>query len=87
VLLGTHIPIEWNGDPRFADRWGEDHPLCHPIAPTNRLLILASGVNLARDFGVPATPVVNGADSVERAEVLSGLTMKVSVFTRRRPEG
>jgi hypothetical protein len=85
VLLWTDTTIEWHGDPRFADRWGEDHALCHRIPPTNRLLVLASGVNLDRDFGVPASPVVNRADTVGEARVLPGLTAKVSVFGGSSP--
>jgi hypothetical protein len=87
VLVETDPPIEWHGDDRYAERWGPDHPLCHPMRPTRLLLMLASTdhgftLNLDRDFSVPAVPVINEAATVQDAECPRGLGMKISV---RRP--
>lgn len=83
LLVETDPAICWNGDLSYADRWGRDHPLCHPIEPTNRLVILAENrswtLDLDRDFSVPASPVTNGADSLVDVEAVPGLGMKVSI--------
>lgn len=84
LLAATELLIEWNGDSQYSDRLGPDDPLCHPIGPTNRLLLGAAGrsweINLDRDYSVPAFPVTNGADRVRDAEAIPGLGMKVAVW-------
>jgi hypothetical protein len=83
LLVETDPAVVWNGDPSYAGRWGPDHPLCHPIEPTNRLVILAEDrswtLDLDRDFSVPASPVTNRADSLAHVEASPGLGMKVSI--------
>jgi hypothetical protein len=83
LLVETDPVVVWNGDPSYAIRWGPDHPLCHAIEPTNRLVILAEDrswrLSLDRDFSVPATPVANCADCLPDVQAVAGLGMKVSV--------
>lgn len=83
LLVQTDSAIAWKGDASYATRWGPDHPLCHPIVPTNRLIILAETrswtLDLDGDFGVPASPVMNGADRLAEVEAVNGLGMKVSI--------
>jgi hypothetical protein len=86
LLVATEPAIEWNGDPQYIDRWGPDHPLCHPIEPTNRLIVLAvdrsGAVNLDRDWSIPASPVTNGANRLQDVQTVWGLGSKVAI--RRR---
>jgi hypothetical protein len=87
LLVKTEPAIEWNGDPQYIDRWGPEHPLCHAIEPTNRLLLLAADrswrIDLDQDYGVPACPVTNGANRLADVDTVAGLGMKVAI--RRHP--
>jgi hypothetical protein len=87
-LVETALTIEWNGDMQFAARWGEDHPLCHPIEPTNRALVMAKGhsdIDLNRAFGVPAYPTRPDARSLADAEPLIEVGAKVTVYRGKPP--
>ena len=83
-LVRVEPKIEWHGDTRYAERWGADHPLCHPIAPTSVALVMASSrwsgpIDPARAGGVPVYPVLNDASSVSDAEPVGALGMKVGL--------
>jgi hypothetical protein len=87
-LVETAPTIEWNGDMKFATRWGEDSPLCHPIEPTNRALVMAKGhddIDLNRGFSVPVYPTRPDAPSLADAEPLVDLGTKVTVYRGRPP--
>lgn len=83
LLVETDPAVVWNGDPSYSSRWGPDHALCHPIEPTNRLVLLAEDrswtLDLDHDFSVPATPVSNGIDRLADVQAVAGLGVKVSV--------
>ena len=83
LLVRTEPAVEWNGDPSYEARWGPDHPLCHAIEPTHKLVLLAGtdsfSLNLAADWSVPATPVNDDAERLDQVQVAGGLGMKVAV--------
>ncbi|MFV2064801.1 MAG: hypothetical protein ACC726_15010 [Chloroflexota bacterium] len=88
-LVRTDPPIEWNGDMRFAARWGADHPLCRPIAPTSFALIMASSpwsgpIDPDRAGSVPVYPVLGAPSRVTDAEPLRGLGVKAAVLASLR---
>ena len=77
--------IEWNGDQRFAVRWGADHPLCRPIAPTSLALIMASSpwsgpIDPVRAVSVPVYPVPGAPSRVAEAEPIRGLGVKATLL-------
>jgi hypothetical protein len=82
-LVRTDPAIEWRGDSSYADRWGPDHPLCHPIEATRYALVMASsrytGPMGAGSGGVPAYPVAGAPSTVAEAEPIRGLGIKASV--------
>ena len=83
-LVRTDQPIEWNGDERFAGRWGPDHPLCHPIAPTSLALVMASSpwsgpIDPSCSGGIPVHPVTNEPSRVEKAQVIEALAIKAGL--------
>jgi hypothetical protein len=90
-LVRTNPPIEWHGEPTFAARWGPDHPLCSPIAPTPYALVMASspwtGPIDATAAGVPAYPVAGGPSRVADATPIEGLAMKVALRSDPRGSG
>lgn len=85
-LVRTEPAIEWGGDEQFADRWGPDHPLVHPIRPTSLALVMASSAyrrtDLERDGSIPAYPVVGFPKTVGESRWIGGLGIKVGI---RRP--
>ena len=85
-LVRTAPAIEWDGDERYADRWGPDHPLVKPIQRTNLALVMASSayntIDLGRDASIPVYPVAGDATKVDESSWIGGLGAKVSV---RRP--
>jgi hypothetical protein len=86
-LVRTSPDIEWHGDRRYIERWGPDHPLCHPIDPTPFALVMAAREEPVRsdllifDGSVPAGPALADPEpmTVADARTLSGLWMKVMV--------
>lgn len=82
-LVKTDSPIEWNGEPAFAERWSPDHPLCHSIQPTRLALVMASsswsGPVGWTPAGVPVYPVAGAATSVAEAEPIGGLAIKAGI--------
>ena len=92
-LVRTDPPIERHGDERFAARWGPDHPLCHPAAPTSLALVMASSsssgpVDTSLGGGIPIYPVTNEASRVEEAQYEVAFAIKAAlrdVGGRRRP--
>jgi len=82
-LVRTDPPIEWHGEPVYAARWGADHPLCSPIAPTRYALVMASsrwtGPIHPTAAGVPAYPVPGSPRRVADAHPVGGLGMKVAL--------
>jgi hypothetical protein len=83
-LVRTDPPIEWNGDEVFAVRWGPDHPLCHPIAPTSLVLVMATSgwngpIDPTRAVGIPVYPVTNKPSRVEAAKVIGALAIKAGL--------
>ena len=92
-LVRTDPPIEWHGDESFAARWGPDHPLCHPAAPTSLALVMASSpwsgaVDTVLGGGIPVYPVTNEPSRVEDALYDSAFAVKAAlrdVGGRRRP--
>jgi hypothetical protein len=85
VVVETDPAVEWHGDESYAERWGPEHPLCRRIEPTRLLLVLATApttgwqLRTTGDWSVPAAPIVNGGRTVESAETVPGLAMKVAV--------
>lgn len=83
-LVAVEPDIEWRGDDQYVERWGPDHPLCHPIEPTQRAVVLAQtserSISLDGDWSVPVSPVLNQADTLARALVAPGLGMKVRIM-------
>jgi hypothetical protein len=77
------------GEPAFAARWGPDHPLCSPMAPTRYALIMASsscsGPIGSRGLGIPAYPVPGSPQRVADARPIGGLAIKVDL--RADPSG
>jgi hypothetical protein len=86
-LVRTIPQIEWHGDDRYIERWGPDHPLCHPMDPTPFALVMAAREKPLRpdlgifDGSVPAGPVLPDPEPTAVAEVrtINGLWMKVMV--------
>ena len=83
-LVRTDPPIEWNGDPQFAARWGPDHVLCHPMPPTTYALVMASSpwsgpIDVTRGLGIPVCPVPGNPRSVDESRPIGGLALKVDV--------
>jgi hypothetical protein len=83
-LVRCDPAIEWNGDERFAERWGPDHALCRPISPTPYALVMASSpwngpIDPSRGLGIPVYPVSGAPMSVEDALVIDGLALKVDL--------
>ena len=88
-LVRTDPPIEWNGDTRFAARWGADHPLCRPIAPTSLALIMASSpsggpIDPERAGSVPVYPVLRAPSRVADTEPVRGLGVKATLLASPR---
>jgi hypothetical protein len=85
ILVRTQPAVEWNGDLTYAVRWGPEHALCHPIEPTNLLLVMASSttwtptLDNGTQLGTRASPVLNNASSVRTAECRPGLGMVANV--------
>jgi len=82
-LVRTDRPIEWRGDQSFAKRWGADHPLCSPIAPTRYALVMASspwtGPIDPTSAGIPVYPVPGAPLVVADAVPLEGLGVKAGI--------
>jgi hypothetical protein len=88
-LVRTEPPIEWNGDLRFAARWGTDHPLCRPMTPTSYALVMASSpwsgpIDPDRAGGVAVYPVPGRPSRVADAEPIEGLGVKVALVAPPR---
>lgn len=82
-LVEVDPQIEWRGDSSYAERWGPDHPLCHPIEPTQLALVIASSpwsgaVDYRRGDGA-VYPVVNSARTVAEAEIVGELGIKAGL--------
>jgi hypothetical protein len=89
-LVRTDPPIEWNGDERFATRWGPDHPLCHPAAPTSLALVMASSawsgpVDTSLGGGIPVYPVTNEPSRVEDAQYEVAFAIKAGLRAVQPP--
>ena len=89
-LVRTDRPIEWRGDPTFATRWGADHALCRPMAPTRFALVMASsawtGPIDPTTAGIPAYPVPGVPRGVADAVPLEGLGVKAGIRPDRNGE-
>jgi hypothetical protein len=84
-LVRVEPQIEWHGDIQYLERWGEAHPLCNPIDPTDRAVVRATShgaaVDLHNAWSIPVSPVLNGADSLAEVSFAPGLGAKVRVYT------
>jgi hypothetical protein len=83
-LVRTEPAIQWDGDERFAARWGREHPLCFPIEPTSYALVMASSpwngsIKLSGTAGIPAYPVSGVPTSVEESHPIEGLGIKAGI--------
>jgi hypothetical protein len=83
-LVRTDPRIEWDGDQRFEARWGADHPLCRPIEPTSRALVMASSpwsgpIDPIRADGVAVYPVSGSPSNVADAAPMQGLGVKAAL--------
>jgi hypothetical protein len=88
-LVRTEPQIEWNGDMRFAVRWGADHPLCRAMPPTSYALVMASSpwsgpIDPDRAGGVAVYPVLGAPSGVPDAEPVEGLAVKAALVAPLR---
>jgi hypothetical protein len=91
-LVRTDPPIEWHGDEQFAARWGPDHPLCHPAAPTSFALVMASSPGSGPHRPVAhrrhsCYPLTNEPGRVEDAEYIGAFAIKAGLRAVERPLG
>ena len=72
-FVSVDPPISWHGDPGYAERWGDDHPLVRPMSKTDRAFVMVADT----DAGVPVYPAESDGDSWKP---ITGLAAKVCVI-------
>ena len=55
-LVRVSPDIRWHGDPSYAERWGQDHPLVKPMEATDHALVLVTALESGPAVGIPVCP-------------------------------
>ena len=82
-LVRVSPEIRWHGDPSYAKRWGQDHPLVKPMQATDHAFVMVTSFESGPTASIPVCPAQLVGD---RWEPVVGLEAKATLTRAESPQ-